>query len=627
MIHIDQTYFKDDSGRVLLLRGINLGGSSKVPMKPNGATWNLEGFYDHRNVSFIGRPFPLEEVDEHFVRLKTWGFTFLRFLVTWEAIEHSGPGIYDEEYLTYLYEVISRAAEHGIDVFIDPHQDAWSRFTGGDGAPGWTLEAAGFDLTRLHRTGAAFTHQENGDPYPRMIWPTNCNKLAAGTMFTLFFAGNDFAPEITVDAIPIQEYLQAHYMNAIKQVAMILRGLTNVIGYDTLNEPSSGFIGLEDISNRSEVMTILKGDSPTVFQGMAAGAGYPQEVDVFKLGLTGFVKTGRKILNPGRESAWLPDRKDIWLQHGVWGLDRNRNPVIQQPDYFSRVNGRQVDFYQDYFKPFANRFAREVRSVAPKTIIFIEGVPSEDGISWGKQDAGDIVHAAHWYDGLTLFTKRFVSWFTMDSRTRKVVLGKQAVKRCFNNQIADTIRHSSKEMGGVPTLIGETGIPFDMLNKKAYRSGNFSHQLQAMDATMSALEMNLVNFTLWNYTADNTNTRGDQWNDEDLSIFSTDQRKNDGSIYDGGRAIRAVVRPYPRKTAGTPTRFSFDMVKSIMEYSFIHFDVVIAPTEIFIPLLHYPRGCIVEVSDGTWKIDKDQQVLFYTHDPKFVNHTLRISPA
>jgi hypothetical protein len=596
-------------------------------MKPNGATWNLEGFYDHRNVSFIGRPFPLEEVDEHFVRLKTWGFTFLRFLVTWEAIEHSGPGIYDEEYLTYLYEVISRAAEHGIDVFIDPHQDAWSRFTGGDGAPGWTLEAAGFDLTRLHRTGAAFTHQENGDPYPRMIWPTNCNKLAAGTMFTLFFAGNDFAPEITVDAIPIQEYLQAHYMNAIKQVAMILRGLTNVIGYDTLNEPSSGFIGLEDISNRSEVMTILKGDSPTVFQGMAAGAGYPQEVDVFKLGLTGFVKTGRKILNPGRESAWLPDRKDIWLQHGVWGLDRNRNPVIQQPDYFSRVNGRQVDFYQDYFKPFANRFAREVRSVAPKTIIFIEGVPSEDGISWGKQDAGDIVHAAHWYDGLTLFTKRFVSWFTMDSRTRKVVLGKQAVKRCFNNQIADTIRHSSKEMGGVPTLIGETGIPFDMLNKKAYRSGNFSHQLQAMDATMSALEMNLVNFTLWNYTADNTNTRGDQWNDEDLSIFSTDQRKNDGSIYDGGRAIRAVVRPYPRKTAGTPTRFSFDMVKSIMEYSFIHFDVVIAPTEIFIPLLHYPRGCIVEVSDGTWKIDKDQQVLFYTHDPKFVNHTLRISPA
>jgi len=103
VIKIEGSNFKDEAGRTLLLRGVNLGGSSKVPFKPYGATWNKHGFYDHRDVSFVGRPFPLEEADDHFSRLRQWGFTFLRFLVAWEAVEHAGPDLYDEEYLDYLY--------------------------------------------------------------------------------------------------------------------------------------------------------------------------------------------------------------------------------------------------------------------------------------------------------------------------------------------------------------------------------------------------------------------------------------------------------------------------------------------------------------------------------------------
>lgn len=627
MLLTDQTYFKDESGRVVILRGVNLGGSSKVPLIPNGATWNSDRFYDHREVSFVGRPFPLIEADEHFSRLKQWGFNFLRFLVTWEAIEHSGPGIYDEEYLDYLHAIVSKAAEYGIDLFIDPHQDVWSRFTGGDGAPGWTLEAAGFDISTLHSTGAAFTHQECGDPYPRMLWPTNNNKLAAATMFTLFFAGNDFAPDLKVEGIPIQEFLQSHYINAVKKVATTLGDLPNVIGYDTLNEPSSGYIGLPDISNRLESVKLLKGETPTAFQAMAAGAGFPQKVDVYDLGLTGFVKTGKKTLNPGREKAWLNGRKDIWEQHKVWGLDNNGTPVILQPQYFSKVNGHPVNFYRDYFKPFLNRFIQEIQPVAPKSIFFVEGVPGENGLIWGKEDFGNIVHAAHWYDDITLVTKRFVNWFTMDTRNAKVVLGRRAVKHCFSDQIADTIGHSTGKMGGVPTLIGETGIPFDMNHKRAYRTGDFNKQECAMDATMSALEDNLASFTLWNYTSDNRNEHGDQWNDEDLSIFSPDQRKYDGSPYDGGRAIRAVVRPYPRKTAGIPVRLSFNMDTSTLEYQFEHVDNLTEPTEIFITILHYPHGCLVEVSDGTWELDQKEQILRYQHSPDQREHTIQISPA
>ena len=59
-------------------------------------------------------------------------------------------------------------------------------WTGGDGAPAWTLNCVGFDILSLHASGAAFTHQgylaENGADaiLPRMTWPSNHHKLAAG---------------------------------------------------------------------------------------------------------------------------------------------------------------------------------------------------------------------------------------------------------------------------------------------------------------------------------------------------------------------------------------------------------------------------------------------------------------
>ncbi|MBN1484134.1 MAG: cellulase family glycosylhydrolase, partial [Chloroflexia bacterium] len=275
-MYLDGPWFKDEHGRTLLLRGLNLGGSSKMPYRPDGATHRREGFFQHRDVSFVGRPFPLEEADEHFSRLRAWGLTFLRFLVTWEAIEHAGPGLYDRDYLDYLQAVVAKAGEYGLQLFIDPHQDVWSRFCGGDGAPGWTLEAAGLDMTHFAQTGAAIVHATHGDPFPRMIWPSNDGKLATATMFTLFFGGSDFAPTLQVDGEPIQEFLQRHYIAALQQVALRLRGIPHVLGYDTMNEPSAGYIGLRDL--RQPFGMLVRGDAPTALQGMLLGAGYVQEV-------------------------------------------------------------------------------------------------------------------------------------------------------------------------------------------------------------------------------------------------------------------------------------------------------------------------------------------------------------
>jgi len=93
-LRIAGEWFADDRGCRHILRGVNLGGDCKLPY-PDGGTHLPTDFSDHRDVSFIGRPFPLEEADEHFGRLKRWGFNCLRLLTSWEAVEHGGPSQYD----------------------------------------------------------------------------------------------------------------------------------------------------------------------------------------------------------------------------------------------------------------------------------------------------------------------------------------------------------------------------------------------------------------------------------------------------------------------------------------------------------------------------------------------------
>jgi hypothetical protein len=118
-IQIEGGKLVDEYGRTLLLRGVNLSGNSKLPLHPPQASIpGTEEFLDHINVSFAGRPFSLVEAHEHFERLSNWGLTFARILVPWEALEHKGPGIYDEEFIDSLIKVLNIAPKYGIRCFI-----------------------------------------------------------------------------------------------------------------------------------------------------------------------------------------------------------------------------------------------------------------------------------------------------------------------------------------------------------------------------------------------------------------------------------------------------------------------------------------------------------------------------
>lgn len=600
MLSVQGEWIKDEFGRSVILRGANLGGSSKVPFRPDGASRSTRGFYEWKDVSFVGRPFPLTEAAEHFGNLAAWGMRFIRLIVTWEAVEHAGPGQYDRDYLEYLRSLVEAAAGFGIEVYVDPHQDVWSRWTGGDGAPAWTLDLLGFDLPRLHASGAALLHQESPS-YPRMIWGANYNRLACATMFSLFYGGNEFAPGILMGGEPVQDFLQGHFIESMRRVALSLRGLPNVAGFGALNEPSLGFLGLSDLSKTQRWM-IRKGPMPTPFQAMACGSGHPQKVADWHVGLTGNYPAGAALLNPGGLRAWKDGCECVWKKAGVWD-DPGGKPVLKRPDHFRRA-GNPADAFM---KPFMLSFLKAVRAVEPKGIFFVEGVPNAEHPTWKPGELPNAVNASHWYDNATWVTKRYQEFFNIDVRTMRLYFGPAGVRRCFRDAIGSWKKSGLEDMGGLPTLLGEFGLPFDLSKGAAYRSGDFRTHVRALSAYYDALDFHLMPATLWNYCADNTNELGDKWNEEDFSIFSRDQG--------GARALAGFCRPYAWKTAGTPLSMSFDPSRALFEYRYRNDPAVAAPTEIYLPSCHYPFGYLAQASFVSPEIQDGGDAVRLENDP------------
>ncbi|MCE7736625.1 MAG: glycoside hydrolase family 5 protein [Candidatus Heimdallarchaeota archaeon] len=605
-ISINGKWFVDEKGRKVILRGVNLGGSTKVPFS-NGATHIKTDFSDHQDVSFVNRPFPIDEADEHFRRLKNWGFNTLRLLTTWEAIEHKGPGIYDSDYIDYFAKICEIAARYDFYTFVDPHQDVWSRMTGGDGAPGWTFDKIGIDITKLAESDAALTMQHHyPENYPQMSWAMNHYRFGVATMFSLFFGGNDFAPNCKVDGVPVQEFFQSHFINSIAELAKPLQEIDNIIGFGPMNEPGTGYIGVENLNNQWKSLII--GKAPTPFDTMIAASGYSIDVPFFKQKLLGLRKTGEEILNPNEINLWKSDC--IWKKEGVWEEDKDGIPILLKPDHFIYGKKDDIHFFRDYLKPFSIDFTDKIRSIIPEAIIFLEGQPIEGkGIIWENSDPVNIVNAGHWYDVATLVTKKYRAWATLDIKRNKLVFRHKNVRKAFLNQLQTGVNNSKSIQNGIPSLIGEFGIPFDLNNKKSYRTGDYKTHIAALSLYYDLLDELMLNSTLWNYTSDNSNEWGDLWNLEDLSIFSRDQQSNPDDLNSGGRAIEGFCRPYPIKIAGEPINYSFNQKRGIFRLTYINDPSLDYDTIIFVPKIQYPHGYDLSLSNGeSKKLDQSLRI-------------------
>ncbi|KAF2481840.1 putative glycosyl hydrolase [Neohortaea acidophila] len=563
-IRVEGTTFRDPKNREVTLRGINVAGDAKLPAHPDIPSHVREKFFDGDNVSFVDRPFPVSQAHSHFARLRRWGYNCIRYIFTWEALEHAGPGKYDEEFIAHTIEVLRIAKQYGFYVFMDPHQDVWSRFTGGSGAPMWTLYAAGFDPTKFTSTQAAIVQNTWPNPleFPKMCWATNYQRLVTQTMNTLFFAGRDFAPKCVIDGKNIQDYLQGHFIAACQHLAQRIHDAGDlehdvVIGYESMNEPSRGYVGHPDLRVIPKDQNLRKLTTPTGWQSMLTGSGRAVEVETWDFGSLGPYKSGTELVDPGGESAWLdPSSWDdekygwkrdagwklgqcIWAQHGVWDP---ANDELLQPFYFAKhpKTRKKLDYEywnNHYFMDHYRAYAQAIRSVWSESIMFIQPSPYEipPSTRGTRDDDDNTVFASHFYDGITLLTKHWNRVWNIDvigvmrgkylTPAFAIKLGETAIRNCFKDQLSVMRNEAMDLMGPRPCIFTEIGIPYDMDDKKAYSTGNYGSQIAATDANGYALEgSGAQGFTWWVYTATSNHALGDNWNGEDLSIYCEEDR-------------------------------------------------------------------------------------------------------
>jgi glycosyl hydrolase family 5/cellulase (glycosyl hydrolase family 5) len=637
-VKIEGRHFADMQNRITILRGINLAGVS-TSFSPNGAThlknnWPPNSPKDIEQISWMNRPFPLEEADQHYQRLKNWGFNCVRFLTSWEAIEHAGPYKYDEEYLDFIVELIRRAKDFGLHVFINFHQDCWSRVSGGDGHPLWLYDIVGLDYTKFNEGDAAINMQYlwDSDPeknkYGEQAWSENSKLFPPRTMWTLFWAGADFAPQLKAkdeksgELLNIQEYMQRHYFAAMEKIAQRVKNMPHVIGFNPINEPSYGYIGLPLSMGDDGVPGIAW--SP--FDTMITASGASREID--KIGFKilslkpGLRKVGTQVVNSKEIRLWKPQREDIWQQHGVWG-EKDGEPVILKEDYFQRLSkssshpeeeDHQVDFTADYLVPFHERAGEMFHKYNKHWLNLIENDPDLNGSvryhQYPPKMPKNTVDAFHWYDLIQLGLKRFPWPLTLDLVKIRPVWGMKGIQKMYVQQLKPHIEMGkSINSGNCPFLVGEYGISMDMAGGKAFNKykkiGNkaFQPHENILNLMYNAFDELFLSGTLWNYNAYNTNENGDLWNQEDLSVYSQDQDQNQKSttknsatadIYAGARGLRGFCRPYAQKIAGHPIEMKFNWKSAQFTLKYRIDPLIEGNTEIFLPHLWYSEGYIVE---------------------------------
>ncbi|MCH9613135.1 MAG: hypothetical protein S4CHLAM102_16410 [Chlamydiia bacterium] len=621
-IEIQGRWFKDSSGRTLMFRGINV--TAKVPASYKSGILNNKPMSLGDPVTYVDCPFPLSEADEHFKRIHYWGFNIIRLVVPWEAIEHEGPGIYDANYLDYLEEMVRIASSHNLYIFIDFHQDVFSRAFSGSGAPLWTIDKVGFDLNNLEKTGACVLHKFHVKKNANLLWPTNGWKYAAATMFTLFFGGNTFAPQVKVDGVPVQDYLQDHLIGSILQVVKRLKKFSHVLGYELINEPLPGYIGCKDI--RKQFGLYHLGASPTPFEAMSLASGHSLKIAHWKRGMFNLRQNGTVLLNDEKRTAWKKGYKCPWKERGVWGEDSSGQPIPLKTDYFSKIGKCTVNFSDQFLAPFITRVQEAISKECDQSLFFIQNPVGELPPKACPKHEQKTVYSIHWYDGFVFFLKKFSSFLAIDIFKRKLVFSlPKKIRRLLSHQIKKISHSGKKKLGKCPTFLSEFGISFDLYQKKSYKTGDFWAQTKALDRSYRAVEDNLLSSCLWNYTPINSNSHGDYWNEEDFSIFCPCQHVKEDLMYSGLRAKKAIVRPYAIRVSGEPIKMGFNLRKKTFTLKFHSNIPSEIPTEVFLPTLYTKKGLDVHISDGAFDLNVKDQVLHYFHTSKKKFHTLKIT--
>jgi hypothetical protein len=257
----DQPYLADPAGRQVLLHGVDVvgiqdnfyaGGDGRPALYPyDTAAYDGTCPAD----SSLEDEFPVCEVDassgewvstspgsgNDVAQMRAMGFDIVRLAVSWSLLEPT-PGHYSTAYVDRIAQFVGWAAQQGIYVILDMHEDQYSRYvlpakgtplpagctksTGNDGAPAWAV------LT-------------DGKPACALLGQSAINPASAAA--TEAFFQNETVPG------PLGESpgpgLQDHYIGAMAALADRFVDDPTVVGYEIMNEPPVGSEAALPIAN------------------------------------------------------------------------------------------------------------------------------------------------------------------------------------------------------------------------------------------------------------------------------------------------------------------------------------------------------------------------------------------
>lgn len=677
------TWLKDAHGRYVFFHGVNVSGTTKVPVSISDKPYTLDQAGDPAvggAPSFLGRPFDVKTVDSEIRKLRDAGFNAFRLLVSWEGVSPEKAGTYDTAYLKSIRTVAEIANRYGVWVLMDMHQDMFSRHlvvryneapsygdpgsientilallppytdtVRGDGAPRWAVEAclqekdlsspnwgtprlvSGMDANAVLNLMGVYNLLLGGDggalpewvdymlthlppPFPvtetsDVLPMTNWGVAAALSMdaqrcFACLFAGDVAFPGLEVGGKSVKDYMQDQYAEAWKQVAAQVKDLPNVMGYDIINEPIGNFIVL------TAAAALVQTNSTDAVKQLMEDLLGPD--------------LGPKIAKALLDLRILPpDTKPETL--AAWGLDTI--------DTFA-ILGLNLGFDKTYMKPFYEKVGKAILEVDPKAVIFIE--PSMNitsllgGGSFGMWDQSmtrpelpQVVYAPHFYTDIYPF-------IGFNQKPRE--FGVEEVRhRDYVPDIETITAIVQHSLGNVPVVFGEFGTYFNFGGVDASVAEAYAVSSHILDNYYEAYERLFQSQMLWCYSPDNVKEYGDRWNKEDFSVQDFEGQ---------WRSEAAWSRPYARALAGKPleTHFYsplhyFDPDKGVVDPErefFVRYasKETDAPTEIYVPDVHYPDGFYVWLSDGRAYWDPETRTLSHypADDEPGVEHWVRILP-
>ena len=196
--------------------------------------------------------------------MKHLGFNSVRLGVIWEAVEKA-PGVYDDEYLDKVEQIINTLGENGIYTMVDAHQDVFSRQFCGEGVPYFYVNEMGYDkkcdasaLTRiLDFVGVCKTIEDFNFRFDENGLPLIEDCVTHNFQDYHFIAGFSSAYRNFYEN---RANIQDKFVEFWKKVVTRFKDNEYILGYDLWNEPAPGG-PMEDIKSfipgRPDIKDIL----------------------------------------------------------------------------------------------------------------------------------------------------------------------------------------------------------------------------------------------------------------------------------------------------------------------------------------------------------------------------------